>query len=147
VLSVTADTNIIISALNFRGNPRRFLEMAEAGEIRLAMSDAIMAEIVDVLGREKFGWSIQDIELAKRQLRRFTQHVEPSRTIDAVKADPDDNRILECAAAAKSDYLVTGDNHLLQLGKFEDVPIVKVADFLKVVRGEGQGTQWSEAQK
>jgi predicted nucleic acid-binding protein len=47
-----------------------------------------------------------------------------------VKEDPADKRILECAAAARSDYIVTGDNDLLRVKAFHDIPIVKVASFL-----------------
>ena len=47
-----------------------------------------------------------------------------------VKADPTDNRILECAAAARSDYIISGDNHLLDLSQFGRAKIMKVADFL-----------------
>jgi len=43
------------------------------------------------------------------------------------------------AAHAKSDYLVTGDTGLLSLGSFEDIPIVKVADFLEIVSRQGKG--------
>jgi len=56
VLRVTADTNVIISALNFSGNPRHVLEMAEDGAIHLAVSDAILDEVERVLRRDKFGW-------------------------------------------------------------------------------------------
>jgi uncharacterized protein len=55
VLRVTCDTNVIISALNFPGNPARILDMAEAGTIRLAVSDAILNEVERVLRRPKFG--------------------------------------------------------------------------------------------
>ena len=59
--------------------------------------------------------------------------------MDVLKEDPADNRILECAAQAKSDYLVTGDRRLLSLGSFEDIPIVKVLDFLEIVSRQGKG--------
>jgi uncharacterized protein len=48
--------------------------------------------------------------------------------------DTDDNRIVECAAAARSDYLVTGDRHLLKLGSYRGTQIVNVADFLALGR-------------
>jgi predicted nucleic acid-binding protein len=44
----------------------------------------------------------------------FTKHVEPTQHIDAITEDSSDNCILECAAVGKSEYLVTGDNHLLK---------------------------------
>lgn len=52
--------------------------------------------------------------------------------VDAVKDDADDNRIFECAVAVGSDYIVTGDNHLLHLKQYNDISIVTVADFLKI---------------
>jgi uncharacterized protein len=51
--------------------------------------------------------------------------------MDAVKTDPSDNRILECAQAGASEFIVTRDNHLLSLGSFGGAKIIKVADFLK----------------
>ena len=56
MLAVTADTNIYVSGLNFRGSPRRLLELAEAGGLRLSISDAIIEETKRVL-REKFKWT------------------------------------------------------------------------------------------
>jgi hypothetical protein len=50
-----------------------------------------------------------------------------------VKADPYDNMILECAVEAGVDYVVSGDNHVLELKPFEDIPILSPAQFLKVV--------------
>jgi predicted nucleic acid-binding protein len=46
---------LIISALNFPGNPSRILEMAKAGEIRLTISDDILNVVERVLMRPKFG--------------------------------------------------------------------------------------------
>lgn len=42
----------------------------------------------------------------------------PTQKLDAVKEDPADNRILECAVEGKSEYLVTRDHHLLKLKNF-----------------------------
>jgi uncharacterized protein len=50
-----------------------------------------------------------------------------------VSPDPDDNHILECALTSKSDVIVTGDDHLLQIGTFEDIQIIKPREFLDVL--------------
>lgn len=47
-------------------------------------------------------------------------------------SDPDDNRILECAVASKSDYIVTGEEDLLRLGDFEGIRIVSLSEFLEL---------------
>ena len=136
--SVTADSNIWVSAFGFGGNPRRLIEMADAGEIRIDISEFIIDEVLRTL-RDKFEWSAERLQEAADQMTGIARKVVPSRTVDVLKEDPADNRILECAAQAKSDYLVTGDIGLLSLGSFEDIPIVKVADFLDVVSRRGKG--------
>jgi uncharacterized protein len=132
VLRVTADTNIIVSALNFSGNPARILDMAEAGEIRLSISDDILNEVQRVLQRPKFGWTQEQVDDAIRGLLLITLHVQPERRIDVVKEDPTDNRIIECAAASGSEYLVSGDKHLLKIGQYKGVKVVTPADLLAI---------------
>ncbi len=132
MLRVTADTNIFISALNFGGKPEQFLRGAEAGAIQLFVSDAILAEVRRVLRSEKFGWPENEIDKALQELRRFSLRVEPSEALNVIAADPSDNRILECAVAAKADYIVSGDKHLLRLKAFRNALVLKVADFLKL---------------
>ncbi|MEW6377919.1 MAG: putative toxin-antitoxin system toxin component, PIN family [Thermodesulfobacteriota bacterium] len=48
-------------------------------------------------------------------------------------ADEPDNRILECAVAAKADFVVTGDKHLLSLKHFQNIKIVRLSDFLEIL--------------
>lgn len=136
MLSVTADTNIYVSAYQFGGLPRRFIDLAAAGEFRLDISEAILSEILAVL-RDKFKWSAEALQALQDDLRSYTQRVAPTETLDVIKADPPDNRILECAAAAKSDFIVSGDiRHVLTLGQYQGIPIVKVATFLDALQGQ-----------
>jgi putative PIN family toxin of toxin-antitoxin system len=109
VPSVTADTNIYISGLNFSGPPRRFLNLARAGGIRLAISEALMEETLRVL-REKFHWPEDAVREAEANISEFAERVKPSQAVDVIHEDPADNRVLECAVAAKSDFIVTGIN-------------------------------------
>ena len=131
-LEVTADSNIYISALVFAGRPLQFLDAARAGVFRLAISDALLAEIHRVL-YEKFRWPQEDLDEAAATLADFTVLVHPDQTIDAVPEDPDDNRALECAVAAGSRYIVTGDGDLLRLGQYDGIRIMRVADFMQLV--------------
>jgi putative PIN family toxin of toxin-antitoxin system len=132
MLRVTADSNIYVSGLiSRRGNPFEFLELARAGKIRAAVSDAILNEVGEVLGR-KFDWPEGDVAEVRRQIEGFAQKVTPKTVLSAVKDDPDDNRILECASAAGSEYIVTGDKDLLRLGSYDSIRIVTVAEYLKL---------------
>ena len=58
----------------------------------------------------------------------------PTERIDVITAKDDDNRILECALAARAEFLVTGDKeHLLPLGSYRDTRIVTPAQFLEIL--------------
>jgi uncharacterized protein len=122
--------------LDLRRRALRLLTMAEDGLIRLDLSDAILEEFGGVL-RDKFGWSSEDITEAQHDIRSFANHVTPAETLTMVRADSDDDRILECAAAARSDYLVTGDKQLLKVGSHRGTRIVKAAEFLAIGSGIG----------
>jgi uncharacterized protein len=129
VVTVTADTNVYISGLHFGGAPLRFLELARAGAFRLAVSDAVLDEIAGVLCG-KFGWSAEQVDAALSELKPCSIFVRPTRAIVAIKDDPDDDRILECAIAANAAFIVTGDGDLLRMGQFETIEIIRVTDFL-----------------
>jgi len=44
--------------------------------------------------------------------------------INAIKEDPEDNKILAAAVAGKADYIISGDAHLLGLKSYEGIEIV-----------------------
>jgi putative PIN family toxin of toxin-antitoxin system len=128
VLRATADTNIFISALIFPGGkPFRLLELARQGKISLTVSEAILDEIGGVLAR-KFNWPPEDIADARRRITGMAHTAKPAIQLDVIKLDPPDNRILECAVAAGSDYIVSGDKDLLRLGSYDSIKILSVSD-------------------
>jgi putative PIN family toxin of toxin-antitoxin system len=129
----TADSNIWVSGLNWYGKPHELLNLARDGTIELAISDAILDEFSRIL-HDKLEWSADRLHSMRAEVATFTKRVSSTETLDVVKADPNDNRILECAVAAGSDVIVTGDAHLLQLGTYRAIKIMKVADFLGQAR-------------
>ena len=133
MIRVTADTNVLISGLNYAaGKPSAFLELAREGMISLTVSNEILDEMADVLAR-KFDCP-ERIERAKSFITRIARLVKPAVRLDVVKDDRDDNRILECASPAGSDYIVIGDIDFLRLGWYNSIRIVTVADFLVISR-------------
>lgn len=126
---VTLDSNIYISALNFRGRPLELLQKAAAGEIKIAVSDPTISEVTRIL-RDKFEWSEDRVQGAESTIRSLACHITPDKTLDVVKDDPDDNRIVECAQASGSGFIVTGDLDLLRMREYEGIKIVRLSDFL-----------------
>jgi predicted nucleic acid-binding protein len=66
----------------------------------------------------------------------MAQTVKAAVHLDIIKEDPPDNRILECAVAAGSDLIVTGDKDLLRLKTYDSIGIVTVSDFLDLEKGQ-----------
>lgn len=127
MITATLDSNIYISALQFGGAGARLLGMARVGQMRLDISDAILDETIGVL-RDKFGWDGYRLHFARLELQKIANRV--LQTVDIVD-DPDDNRIIECALTAGSDYIVTNDNALLRIRNYGAIKIVRMGEFLE----------------
>jgi uncharacterized protein len=127
-VSVTLDTNVYISALNFAGRPARLLGMAEAGVLQIDISDHIEKELVRVL-REDFEWDGYRLHFLVERLRKWTNRVTPTETV-AVVDDPDDNRIVECALAARSECIITNDKALLRVHGYQGIQVLRPDEFL-----------------
>src|SRR5205807_8081125 len=106
-MRIVVDTNVIVSALVFGGLPRRVFEIVEGGLCEFYYSAEIEGETRRVL-RGKFGWDQEKLDRYLRVLWSLGERVTPLRRVDAVKEDPDDNRILECALTAGADTIVSG---------------------------------------
>lgn len=133
MIRLVLDTNVLISALLFGGNPQTVLEKMIMGQVGLVLSRDILNEFEGVLCGKKFGFPPEIARSIVRELEAIGEVVAPTRKIAIVKADPYDNLILECAVEAKVDYVVSGDNHLIELKRFEGIPILSPAQFLKVL--------------
>jgi putative PIN family toxin of toxin-antitoxin system len=128
---IVLDTNVLISAILFGGAPRRVLELVISGVVDCTLSPVILDELKDVLQRPKFGFAPDLCLHIIEELYGACDIISPSVSVDVIRADPDDNRILECAVEAEAHFIVSGDAHLLDLGTFETIRIVSPADYLK----------------
>jgi putative PIN family toxin of toxin-antitoxin system len=128
---IVLDTNVLISAILFGGTPRRVLDLVISGSVNCTLSIAILDELRDVLQRPKFGFSADLCLHITEELHGVCAIISPSVRVDAIRSDPADNRILECALEAHAHFIVSGDPHLLDLGTFEGITILSPADYLK----------------
>jgi uncharacterized protein len=60
----------------------------------------------------------------------FTNIIKITDKIIHIKDDADDDKILECAISAESDYIISGDKHLIKLKSFRNIKILRPAEFL-----------------
>jgi len=130
-MRIVLDTNVLISALAFPGSqPDQILYRIRRGETELFISPFILSELDRVL-REKFRFTKKEADVRVNAIRAIAHVITPTERITVVTANDDDNRILECVAAAQAEFLVTGDKeHLLPPGSYRGTKIVTPAQFL-----------------
>lgn len=132
MVRVVVDTNILVSALIKRGKSRKLLfKLLE--EHTVILSRQMLAELADVLARDKFAVKTAQADRFLAILVRNAKVVTPSSRFK-IKEDPDDDIVLNTAYVGKAEYIVTGDRHLLELKEFKRTKIVKVAQMLESLR-------------
>ena len=135
------DTNILIRALiKPQGTVGPVLTRLRDGDYTLLYAEPLLDELMAKLAlpriRDKYHLADDDVETVLALILLRGESVMPQRRITACR-DPKDNVVLEVAVAGEADYIVTGDNDLLVLHPFEDIPIVGPAEFLKALETAG----------
>lgn len=128
--AVVFDTNILFSATGWRGHPFRCVELARAGEIRAVTCPEILSELAEKLG-VKLSFSAEQTDETLADYLSFHTLVDIPGVLKAVPRDPEDNAVLECAQAGQAQFIVTGDQDLLTLGRFQGIEIVTASEFLR----------------
>ena len=129
----TLDTNVLISAVLFGGNPGAILKAAIEGAYTLALSPAIVDELEGVLLRPKFGLGSETVHVLIREIEDLALVCYPSKSHRIIDDDPADDAVVDCAVEAKANYVVSGDRHLLSRDFVEGIPVASVPVFLGIL--------------
>jgi putative PIN family toxin of toxin-antitoxin system len=131
-LRLVLDTNVVVSAvLKPKGLERTVVLLALTKPARWYVSEPIAKEYADVLARLELkirkGLRLQFLQLIRNHAHVVVPARLPQLTLDAA-----DNIFLECADAARADYLITGNQR--HFPKFwKKTKIINSRDFLSVV--------------
>ena len=124
VLRAVLDTNILVSASKTPdGRNAVLFDAACARRFRLVISPDLINELARVL-RGRFRWVETDLQQRIRLVARNAEVITTVTRLTTITADPDDNRVLECALDGRADLIVSNDRHLLTLKSFRHIPIV-----------------------
>ncbi|MDE0425525.1 MAG: putative toxin-antitoxin system toxin component, PIN family [Candidatus Poribacteria bacterium] len=127
---VVYDTNVLISGMVWGGIPYNCIELAQQGKVEGLTCDEILDEFEDKL-TTKLGFSLSEVSEMVTELLDCLHVVEIPNLLKGVTTDPDDDMIVECAVVGGATHIITGDQkHLLPLGNYQGILIVKPADFL-----------------
>lgn len=133
-MRVVLDTNILVSALLWRGAPYRCLLAVLAGLADLVVSPPILEELRTVLVT-KFRYRAADADEAIGLIQAAADVVKISGQFRVIPDDPDDDKFVETAQAGHAERIVSGDRHLLALGSTAGVPVITAREFLDQLGG------------
>ncbi|MBI2266860.1 MAG: putative toxin-antitoxin system toxin component, PIN family [Armatimonadetes bacterium] len=133
MLRIVLDTNVLVSALHFGGEPDEILTLVLQGDLFMVASKVLLNELSGVL-EKKLSWPPDKISQTLALLKRRAELVNPKKKLSVAKHEAD-NRVLECAAEGQALCIVFGDKrHLQALKNFQGIPILSPGDFLKKYR-------------
>lgn len=136
------DTNTLVSGvISAGGPPRQLLDGARTEAFEMCSSAVLLAELFDVLSREKFAARLTQANLSPMnivgELRRMALMVTPDNVPRVIENDPDDDHVIACAVAAQADLIVSGDKHLHNLGgQYKGIRIVSPAEAIEIIKAE-----------
>jgi putative PIN family toxin of toxin-antitoxin system len=133
---VVFDTNVWLSLFMKKTLSEEF-SRALNREIVVYTTEAILKEISRVLTYPKITHVLGASGIKQKEILRTivknSTIITPKLELHIVEDDPEDNKILDCALQAGADFIVSGDKHLLALGKVKKTRILTPREFLDLI--------------
>ncbi len=118
------------------GKPAAIVRAAEEKKLNIFISEDITAEISQVLAYPKlektYHTKLRRQDLIAQVLKN-AKFVKVTKKVEVIKEHPADNKFLECTLAAKADYIVSGDRHMLKVVSYKKIHVLSVSDFLALI--------------
>lgn len=131
-MKVVFDTNILVSAMLWRGTPYRCLLAIRAGLADLILSPPIIDEFRNVLDK-KFALTREEVEEGIALVQESARLIGIPGTLRVLTDDPEDDKFIETALVAGAQCLVSGDKHLLRLGDYRGIKVISARAFLDML--------------
>jgi len=126
------DTNVVLSALLWRGTPYRLLHaLRQKPGIRLYSSPALLNELARPFAKQRLALLGKTAHDVLADYSDALELVEPDKVPRVVLTDPDDDQVIAAALAAGADCIVSGDSDLLDLTVFQGIAIVSAGEALR----------------
>lgn len=136
-MRVVLDTNTVISGFLWGSYPRQILDLVRNQQIEIYTSSPLIEELLDVLSRPKFAQRLLAViqetpEALVNNYINLVQIVEIHIVEKIIINDPDDDQVLACAVSSSADYIISGDQDLLTLKLYQNIPIVTAREFMTI---------------
>lgn len=143
MIRAVLDANVLVSAvLSPAGVPGQILDAWRAERFALLVSAPILEEIARVLDYPRIArlhrWPRGKVQEFVAEFAYAAVLTPGEITLNVIRSDPDDNRYLECAVEGDADYVVSGDQDLLELQEYQGIRVVSPKAFLEALRAHRQ---------
>jgi putative PIN family toxin of toxin-antitoxin system len=127
---VILDTNVIVSGIFFSGPPYQLLDAWRNEQFIIVLSPNIFKEYQRVATALNRKYPNVNIHPILELIADRAEFILPTKFNSQVCEDPDDDMFLECAASGNINTIVSGDKHLLKVSGFQNIEVLKPADFI-----------------
>ena len=140
-MKVVLDTNVLVSATFWSGPSFQIMRLIDESKLELILSKDILIEYDFVVRSNEILDKITTMQQlaiagAIQKILLKAKIIEPKIKLNVVKADPDDNIIIEAAVEGGADVIVSQDKHLTDLVAYGNIKILKPIEFLKILERE-----------
>jgi putative PIN family toxin of toxin-antitoxin system len=140
MIRVVLDANVLVSAyLNVSGKPAKIFSLSRENRIEICLSPRLSPRLQKPFlnqGSSRYTKATREKCLFCRTLSGIATITPGLIEVDAVEADPDDNKILACAIEAHADFIISGDHHLTDLKEYKNIRIINPDTFLKLIEDQ-----------
>lgn len=134
-MKVVLDTNVLVSAMFWIGAPAKLIEELNRKDHQGYSSPALIDELANVLKRD-FRLTDEETREEIRKILAFVAIISPKKQLKAVRDDPTDDKVVECAIESCADYIATRDRHLLKLDKVCGIKVLKPEEVLEILKSK-----------
>ncbi len=141
-MRVVVDSNVFVSALVAPRGTAGILvrKLVEDERTVFLISPETMGELRRVLTYSKIvkllKFSPEDVNRFLSSIEMLSEEVDETLSVSGLECrDPDDIKFLAVAMEGRADFLITGDEDLLVLGKIEEIPVVTPSQYLSQFEG------------
>lgn len=135
-MRIVLDTNCLIQSVSPRSKHHAVWQSFVSGKNRLCVTNEIIEEYIEIL-QKLIGHELSEYIVKVIINSPFTDFFTPYYHFELIKADPDDNKFVDCAIVAHAKYIVTNDHHynILREIPFPKVEIISIQNFMTILEG------------
>lgn len=132
-VKVVLDTNVLVSALLFKKETSKIVDLWKRGEIIPVVSVETFEEFKKVLEYPRFTLSKDEIHfIIYKEVLPFFEVIEINKVVKGICKNHYDDKFLSCALSANAKYLISGDKELQRVRTYKSLRIIKPSDLLNM---------------